>query len=1320
MGIKLRLNSSTRQEDKKSKEDKKNKVRGKRVVSSEEVSRDKRRKAKDRKFEPPKPLATPSFTRDHSFDRRTVGEEKPYDFLHNCTTCLRWPVCGDSKKSGYYMCSRYQENTIDVSVDELEMFKAGGEEDSSAPEESEADNSFLVSASGEGEESIMNMLERVLDTNMPVPPDLRVNDSDFPKAPNFYEWATNKKFTQDGVKPFPRQIEIGFKLLGEYCPKCSDMKWFDTKVRVDTPIGIIRERVQPLVFGVCPKCKSKKSEMLGSNLMDEYYTLVGLAGQRAAKTASTVLWEGYNLHRLVTLSNPALAFGLLPTQPLIGTFAALTFNQAVENAWIPFRNVLTTSRWYTEYHDFLRSRGRELGEELFTLGENSVRYRHRNLIYSPSGPSKRVMRGRCATGSTLINMGGFQRLDEVIKHTKGTVDVADQNLTVDGPKGQRKVSHLYKDYDKTIKAVTLNGYEIEATYEHPMLVLTEDLKMVWRRMDKLRLGDWIVSVTNQNEVEFGESKITKEHAGWLGYWVANGNKDGAVYSGDPKVVKRLTKYAKHMHPAINAHISKPTGSSSKIFFSTARIGANKRTHMVPSFATLFIPTAIRGNSYSKSIPHIVRTAPKEVLHEFLECYFECDCHINGEAGEGRTSAISVSSASKTLIDQLHVILLHGYGIVGRKRHKKWTKEEYHAAGKTHGSLESMNRDTYEMHTISITGWDANEFLRCFKRAKVQGWADRYRTEKKGDHSDRRAVPYVRNIVRDILISSSTRTPKGRLSRTKTALNGDVISHTHLGSKCPVYRITEDRAQDLIPEFVMYDKDWQDHLSYLSLLDVTYPDRIKSLLELSPHLEQVTSITKGKKRKPVYDITVPKGHAFMANGLVSHNTRCMALIDEAGWFPMSSATGKEMERLDVKGVDVALGRSLFTVKTAHRRRTQEGFDGLFKPMKYLVSSPSGIQDYIMTSYRRAMGSSEIFRFKYASWEFNPLLKREDFAEEFRDKPIDAARDYECNPPAGEGLFITDTDSIEKCVSHANAFQTDTSVGLSKTKSRITKGNVSLVRKPNTPHATILAIDVGLVNNSFSFSIVTLPNECTLPPIDEYGERDYDEIDEEDDDTLMVPVKILGTGEVMPEPGTTISLTHLYKHCLIPLCEIFDVRYVVSDRWQNATISSNLEERFEIEPHEIRCRWEDFVLTRELIQQGMMELPRGEKSIKELIEQPHDNYPNMYKRKTSDHLLWQLASVREQTNVTVTKPDYGTDDAFRTVVIGASLIQNLEIAHSLYNGGGTVEEVKKSGPLAISLGYGSKQIKSGKNSLPSAGGSAGGNSSLVHSVKLTWNR
>lgn len=1201
-----------------------------------------------------------------------LGDPAKHDMMHNCMTCMKWSVCKDNHKSAHYRCTKYREATIEATS--IETIMSEGDDWSSNKTTTEEDFQKLFDEAN-AEQSITDMIEKVLSTNIPIPPDLRINDKDIPVAKNLLEWTTDRKFSGGMQTPFPRQIEIGTKVYGEFCPRCSDMEWWED-MPVDAPLPEIQDRVVFLEDGRCPTCKVRRNTLIARGEMHDYFSLILLAGQRSAKTSSAILWESYNTHRTLKLPNPSGVYGLLPSQPIYSTYTALTFGQAVENVWVFFKNILKDYPWYKQYHEFLDIKGQELGEELYHISEVFARYRHRNLFLSPSSPSKRVMRGRCITGSSIVNTNaGFLQMKELVR--KDGYKKVKKKLSIDGPNGPQSVSHTYSDLDRTIKITTHNGLKIEGTYEHPMLVLTSDLEYKWMRLDELKIGHYIVSKTRFNQPQFGNYSITKEMAGLLGYLTANGR--GTSFSSDQsQVVATFSKYAK-----TEGYLASPwTKHAGKV----AVYNLKRDTHPIPFKQRLIEYGYTYKNSRTKQIPISIRTASKEIIHEYLEAYFECDSGINGggdnKLGSQRPNTINVSSASKKFIDQMQVLLLMIYGIAS----KRSVKTTYDQLNKETGEF-NQERNHY---ILSIRDKDAQLFLYTFRRAKVQRYANRLHENLNPSKYSVRVVPYVLDYLSNIWKQHQPVSEKGNRSKYIVLADGSKIKNN---IRPP--RTFSKTGCEHLPKAAFDKVDWQAIVDRLKLMNKNAAEKLEEVLDYDAHYEQITSIKFTKSKKRVYDVTVPSDHAFTANGLQSHNTRLGALVDELGWFPLArkgdskKGSAADFERLDARGVRDALFNSMFTIRNAYMRRLEEGFH-VPKPVFMTASSPQAYNDAIMTIYREAKNSRFDLALKYPTWEYNPTVSEESLEPEFERDPVAAARDFACEPPIGEGLFLNDTEATAKCFDRhrINAIQVSTFVGLSKTKKKITTSTLKIVSNVEPDFPCVVAVDVGLVNNSLAFSIISLPN-------------DYDESDEpEDRGTHLNPVQVFACGEIIPRDGTRISLTHWYMNCLVPLCAHFNVAYFISDRWQNAKIASDLENEMDVNPIEWKCTWEDFENTRELIYTGNIKLPKLDTKHSELLETTLDNYPDTFRRSPIDHLYFQMATVKESTNVTVLKGDGVTDDLFRTIVLGSALMQDEEVFEYISTHRNGYSTTESRGPIGMVVKAG-QGMKAGGNTLSTNG-------------------
>lgn len=260
--------------------------------------------------------------------------------------------------------------------------------------------------------SIYEIIESVLQSGVPVPPDLRIDDRHIQRPANVLEWMVSDRFIGGGAggeteAPFAKQVEVGLSYLGEWCPRCSDEDYFECIPVADT-VDDILERVQPLEFGRCPRCKATKAQLVRKGYLNEYYGAIGLCGQRAGKTITTTMLESYNLARWLTTPNIAATFGIKSSSILTATYTAVTYDQVNRNFWQPLNAILMGSPWFREYHAFLNDVGQRFGEELLKHGEAGIAWRHRNIQAYPASPSQRTLRGKTRISYAIDEAGWFK------------------------------------------------------------------------------------------------------------------------------------------------------------------------------------------------------------------------------------------------------------------------------------------------------------------------------------------------------------------------------------------------------------------------------------------------------------------------------------------------------------------------------------------------------------------------------------------------------------------------------------------------------------------------------------------------------------------------------------------------------------------------------------------------------------------------------------------------------------------------------------------------------------------------------------------------
>jgi len=256
------------------------------------------------------------------------------------------------------------------------------------------------------EMELSKMLKRSLTSGFQMPLDLKIDDRDIKEYPNFYQFCFDKKGSKQ--TPFSRQLAIATRLLAEWCPLCSGDGFDDIqKIPVDYPSIDFPDKVTFLEYGVCPDCGARKSELHKRGQLNIYQELDGCAGQRSGKSALLALISPYLLHKWLKMQRPVETLGLMSNSLLVATFVALTFENAKKLLWIPIHNIITNSVWFQEYFDLLDHYEEKYGNELYNIKDEFMHFKHKNLMFHPSGPNKRTLRGPTRILTCIDELGWF-------------------------------------------------------------------------------------------------------------------------------------------------------------------------------------------------------------------------------------------------------------------------------------------------------------------------------------------------------------------------------------------------------------------------------------------------------------------------------------------------------------------------------------------------------------------------------------------------------------------------------------------------------------------------------------------------------------------------------------------------------------------------------------------------------------------------------------------------------------------------------------------------------------------------------------------------
>lgn len=463
----------------------------------------------------------------------------------------------------------------------------------------------------------------------------------------------------------------------------------------------------------------------------------------------------------------------------------------------------------------------------------------------------------CVTGNTIIlTESGFRRIDNICKNINvgEYTDICD--LKIYGRRGIEEVSHGYvspKSKTKLIK--TRHGLQLETTFEHPLLKLTENgSEMV--KMQDLKLGDFLrvdvgMNVWGKNNF-VGHSQleyITKDFAYILGGYTAEGwitgSKDindignGVLISNEDDKFRKVflkNKVVKKFHS------QKPDydGSKGKLICCSKE--------MVKLFRAIGINR--ENKSHTKRIPEKIFECSKDIIGSFLSGLFDGDGCI------GKEGDIDLVSSSHELLKQTQLLLLN-FGIVSHIRlvhdddlQKLLDKGYVLPRGK-------LPKSAHNCWNLSIS----RSYLSIFKESIG------FRIKKKKNRLDRQCVKRIqdwkcetapKHVIAEQLkniIENSGRS-KGffRKNRARTdLLYNDKYKRITFNWICRFIKVIRDNNIKV--------SENQDKL-------------LNDLIEHRCFWDEIVDIKDSENI--TYDFTVPKTHSFLQSGIIGSNTggRCV--------------------------------------------------------------------------------------------------------------------------------------------------------------------------------------------------------------------------------------------------------------------------------------------------------------------------------------------------------------------------------------------------------------------------------------------------------------
>lgn len=443
---------------------------------------------------------------------------------------------------------------------------------------------------------------------------------------------------------------------------------------------------------------------------------------------------------------------------------------------------------------------------------------------------------RIGIGTFLPNDVKCVSLDSIIPTSKGLMKLKElqpkelkndefypiDNEIVNMYGEKEKASHYYNNGEqKTLKIRTKLGFEIECTENHPLRVLN-NCKSEWRKSKDIKIGDKLQIQYGMNL--FGDSNIINEQqARFIGYFVSEG------YLYYPKYKIEISTTSNYIYEDIKNIIFDNWGYSPNYYGQKKVVISNKEISEWLSYNVL--DGGITICSQDKDVPLCIRTAPKNIQLEFLKGLYAGDGCFRLRSDRDSLQVI-YETASKNLARQVHMMLLN-MGYVASIR-------EY-----TH------NYNNSQQFFIVLNGDQALEFskeIKMFEEKYCSLNNDQELTHK----SQFKLVDGIRDFINTLIwdLPSKIRSKYIRYGNTYQEQN----QRTFNLKSCKEFLETvseniDINIDDISEAYNAVNDACNNHCIWLEVVDI-----------------QKNGI------QYVADITVPKTHSFIANGIVSHNSQ----------------------------------------------------------------------------------------------------------------------------------------------------------------------------------------------------------------------------------------------------------------------------------------------------------------------------------------------------------------------------------------------------------------------------------------------------------------
>ena len=460
--------------------------------------------------------------------------------------------------------------------------------------------------------------------------------------------------------------------------------------------------------------------------------------------------------------------------------------------------------------------------------------------------------GKCVKYDTLIpTEKGLIKIEDVpsrfVVNDDDTCEAGIISYDLSGNKINKDTSHFFNmGHSKTIKMKTSQGYYVEGTPEHPVMIINEAGNLEFRKLEDIKGSD-VIPISMDNGLFSTDNKVNNNVAYWLGLMVGDGSTNGITYEAKQYQFV-LTNGVKTIGQSFCDITKKEFNLDTNVRKerNTDRYTMGNKEFNSYAKEKLDLPICTAPHKY---IPSTVMQSTKPVVRKFLQGLFDTDGSFTNR------NEFEFSTASQRLANEVHVMLLN-FGIVANLREKV---------------VKGYEDRVYYIITIRNPLFvkkfhDEIGFLHEHeKQAKLENFVNNHNFSAYNDNIN--VLTYMNEKLLDVHKYFSVNLDYYKKSNKYRVQCGDESLSVY--SAVMDKRINGRGHRRSVSAQTM-KKILEHHPN------IPHADYFRNIVN-NFFIDYVESVEESEGI--VYDFTVPETHSFVSNGIISHNTTVIKGIVE---------------------------------------------------------------------------------------------------------------------------------------------------------------------------------------------------------------------------------------------------------------------------------------------------------------------------------------------------------------------------------------------------------------------------------------------------------